>query len=235
MHANSLFVPSIGFATQYLRGNCINSQHQRIYRRRCQSIPFSRLQTRHFVGSDSFGLTEDGDFAMFGVNMQDPDEDQDKPTVGQSLSGNISSLLTGTIFDNANANTKPFTTGTPIDWQNVGTAPIVSSARGSRADDAHFGLDMQRGLHEKALRDLLIQKGLDEDVLNEIEEYLMEIMPTLSETDVENYAMGLGSIGFHPKCVTLCELKLEDLDFMKVLHRRYFFNEVTGGEHPFEV
>ena len=79
------------------------------------------------------------------------------------------------------------------------------------------------------------QFDVDEESLSDIKEWLLTIIPKLSENDSVEYAKGLGGIGFHPECVTMCELKYEDLDFMKVLHRRYLFNEVTGIEHPWEV
>jgi len=75
----------------------------------------------------------------------------------------------------------------------------------------------------------------DEETLTKIEEWLLSIIPTLNPNDVRAYAFGLDEIGFKPDCITQCELRYEDLTFMKVLHRRYLFNEVTGVEHPFEV
>ena len=79
------------------------------------------------------------------------------------------------------------------------------------------------------------QSDYDESSLIEIEEWLLTVIPKLSDNDIESYTRGLSRIGFHPECATMCELKYEDLEFMKVLHRRYLFNEVTGIEHPFEV
>ena len=76
---------------------------------------------------------------------------------------------------------------------------------------------------------------VDEETLAEIEDWLLSIIPKLNPNDIRAYATGLDKIGFNPDCITQCELRYEDLNFMKVLHRRYLFNEVTGIEHPFEV
>ena len=75
----------------------------------------------------------------------------------------------------------------------------------------------------------------DEESLLDIEDWLLSIIPKLNPNDIRAYASGLDKIGFNPNCITQCELRYEDLTFMKVLHRRYLFNEVTGIEHPFEV
>ena len=75
----------------------------------------------------------------------------------------------------------------------------------------------------------------DEESLSDVEDWLLSIIPKLNPNDVRAYASGLDKIGFSPDCITQCELRYEDLNFMKVLHRRYLFNEVTGIEHPFEV
>jgi hypothetical protein len=52
--------------------------------------------------------------------------------------------------------------------------------------------------------------------------------------DLEAYAEGLSNIGFRPLCPSQCELRYDDLDFMRVLHRRYLHREITGEGHPFE-
>lgn len=171
----------------------------------------SRGRTKLNIGG--FGLTDDGDFAILGVNMQDPDEDvDDTSSLGQSLDGDISSLLTGTIFDGA---TKEISISTSPSQRINGSTQQASNHQGTVDNKTTF--------------------NIDEEAQAEIMEYLMEIMPTVSEDDIEQYSVGLSNIGFHPKCVTMCELKLDDLEFMKVLHRRYFFNEVTGAEHPWEA
>ena len=80
-----------------------------------------------------------------------------------------------------------------------------------------------------------INNYIDEELLSDVKEWLVTIIPKLNGNDVDEYARGLSGIGFHPECVTMCELNYDDLDFMKVLHRRYLFNEITGIEHPWEA
>jgi hypothetical protein len=67
-----------------------------------------------------------------------------------------------------------------------------------------------------------------------MQSWLLGVIPTLNDKDLTKYATGLLDIGFDSECVTSCELRLSDLQFMKVLHRRYFFNEITGLGHPFK-
>ncbi|KAL3799747.1 hypothetical protein HJC23_010397 [Cyclotella cryptica] len=231
----SLFVPSTD-APQSLHYDFQSVQwytiqkHPRYYHHRGKykrCLPLPRVQTKYPLEMNSFGLTDDGDFAILGVNMEDPDEEESDKTnnIGQALGGDISALLTGTIFDGKPSNIKSYSTGTPIDWQNVGAYSDVSSA----------GSSPQSFTVPDGMRRDNVNFSQDDEALKEIKELLLEIIPTLSPGDTDNYSIGLSNIGFHPKCVTMCELKYEDLDFMKVLHRRYFFNEVTGVEHPWEV
>jgi hypothetical protein len=67
-----------------------------------------------------------------------------------------------------------------------------------------------------------------------VKEWLMELLPNLDIYDVETYAEGLSNIGFDPNCKSQCELQYDDLDFMRVLHRRYLYKEIMGEGHPFE-
>jgi hypothetical protein len=161
-----------------------------------------------------YGLTDDGDFAILGVNMQDPDEDDDAtapPTSGQSLDG---TFLTGTIFDGANGSAN-------TDSDTVVTETLEQGAERTNVSG-------KKSPNQPTFT-------TDKETQAEISEYLMEIMPTISKHDIETYSIQLGNIGFHPKCRTMCELTLDDLDFMKVLHARYFFKEVSGLDHPWEV
>ena len=173
---------------------------------------YSRQRLSHMkLNVGGFGLTDDGDFAILGVNVKDPDDDDDDTTVlGQSINGGISSMALGTIFDQTSS--------------QAATAPVSQTI----SSDDHNTASKENGPHE-------IKFSINKEIKSEIREYIMEVMPTVSEDDVERYSIGLGKIGFSPTCITMCELKLEDLDFMKVLHRRYFFNEVTGVDHPWEV
>lgn len=72
--------------------------------------------------------------------------------------------------------------------------------------------------------------------VQEVMEWLIEIIPTLLDSgdDCRFYAEELVAIGFHPNCVTQCELQMDDLAFMKPLHQRYIYNEVTGRSHPWK-
>ena len=60
------------------------------------------------------------------------------------------------------------------------------------------------------------------------------MLPSLDAYDLEAYAEGLTGIGFLPSCPSQCEVRYDDLDFMRVLHRRYLYREITGEGHPFE-
>ena len=75
----------------------------------------------------------------------------------------------------------------------------------------------------------------DEEALESVGEWLSDIMPTLRDSDIDSYARKFVAIGFAPDCVTQCELTWDDLSFMKLLHRRYLFNEITGQDHPWEA
>ncbi|KAL7486431.1 hypothetical protein ACHAW6_015489 [Cyclotella cf. meneghiniana] len=237
-NTSSMFVPSIAathgfsFVAQSLHRYRIQRHpryhHHHHHKDRCKPcIPFPPMETKRPLGTNSFGLTDDGDFAIIGVNMVDPDEeDSDKTNNdGQTLGGDISARLTGTLYDGKTLNKKSFSSGTPIDWQNVGSYSGASSV----------GSSYQGSVGPNHMRHENRNFALDDEDLREIKEWLLEIIPTLSRGDVDKYSIGLSNIGFNPKCVTMCELTYEDLDFMKVLHRRYFFNEVTGVEHPWEV
>ena len=68
-----------------------------------------------------------------------------------------------------------------------------------------------------------------------MKEWMLEVLPSLEQSDVQAYAEGLTNIGFNPTTLTsLCEMTYDDLSFMKVLHRRCVYKEITGKEHPFE-
>ena len=175
----------------------------------------SRNKSERYL--DTFGLTDDGDFAILGVNVDEPDDNDEKIIPkDERLGGDVSSLLSGTIFDTKSQSKA-------ADTVQYKSSEYIHVPMGQKATIAE-----ERSFHK-------IHDVTNEEALGEIMEYIVELMPTISEDDIEYYAAGLNRIGFHPKCITMCELKLEDLDFMKVLHRRYFFNEVTGVEHPWEV
>lgn len=202
----------------------------------------------------SYGLTEDGDFAILGVNAYDSSDDDNSSILGQSV-GDLSSLLAGVGLGEVSTQSS----GSQFTSADVGrntNAPNFSTASSS-INDAIFGRldsssimmdtpDTKRGSvigENVGERSNTIQQqnqytrssNVDETSLSEIQEWLLSIMPALTQQDAESYSRGLNAIGFNPSCVTMCELQFEDLAFMKVLHRRYLFNEVTGNEHPWEV
>ena len=67
-----------------------------------------------------------------------------------------------------------------------------------------------------------------------VKKWLSGVLPSLDAYDLESYAEGLTNIGYNPSCPSQCELTYDDLDFMKLLHRRYLYREITGEGHPFE-
>ena len=174
---------------------------------------YSNGQRHHHIlcmsSSDEYdgmsGLTDDGDFAIYGVNASEEEDDDNS-----ILSSN-------------------FNTGTSIGSQLVGNMlfneDILKSGRGDLLGASGVGKKY------KDFRGNEIVPKIDPAVKN----WLFEVLPSLDEDDGQIYAEGLTNIGFHPECQSLCEVMYEDLNFItKVLHRRYLFKEITGQQHPFE-
>jgi hypothetical protein len=173
----------------------------------------------HLSNDSFYGLTDDGDFAILGINACDSsDDDNNDSSIGQSV-GDLSSLLAGTTF--AGLNESPA----------VSQTLVVDGKRGNVIGE----IGEQRQLQQQQQQPYKNNGSADKAVLSEIKEWLLSIIPTLNQQDVDLYTRGLNEIGFHPACVTMSELQFEDLAFMKILHARYIFNEVTGIEHPWEV
>ena len=203
----------------------------------CQQTSSSLQQQ---VNDNSFlGLTDDGDFAMFGINIDeittDTNLDDDKisikgdnagtvrpppsPSSGLGFGSDVS--LNNALFGRltaANDMTKTLAQSITLLDDNIPTPSSPDSA-----------IDKTQNDNDSS------NYVTDEESLSDIEDWLLSIIPSLNANDVRAYASGLDKIGFNPNCITQCELRYEDLTFMKVLHRRYLFNEVTGIEHPFEV
>ena len=163
-------------------------------------------KTLHRASSDGYdgisGLTDDGDFAIFGLNAEETsDIEQTKSNDGMNTGTAIGSALVGNMLFN-----EDILKSGRVDM-GVGTANKYRDFRGNE-----------------------IVPKVDPSV----KEWLLEILPALDESDQISYAEGLTDIGFNPKCPSLCEIRYDDLDFMKVLHRRYLYKEITGQEHPFE-
>lgn len=213
--------------------------------------PVQVYRSSRLYNDPSYGLTEDGDFAILGVNAYD-NSDDDNSIISQSV-GDLSSLLAGVGLGEVSTQSS----GTQFANTNVGrNANVPNFSATSSINDAIFGRidsssimttpDTKRGSvigENVGERSNNVQQqnqytrssDIDETSLSEIQEWLLSIMPALTQQDAESYSRGLNEIGFNPGCVTMCELQFEDLAFMKVLHRRYLFNEVTGNDHPWEV
>ncbi len=195
-------------------------------------------------GNDSFyGLTDDGDFAIIGVNAYDSsDDDSNDSSIDQSV-GDLSSLLVGTTFAGLNASpttaTSTAVSQTPTTSNNAVFGQIDTTSSTKNMDGKRGNvigeIGEQRQLQPQQQQPYKRSSIADESALSEIKEWLLSIIPTLNQQDVDLYTRGLNEIGFHPACVTMSELQYEDLAFMKILHARYIFNEVTGIEHPWEV
>ena len=117
-----------------------------------------------------------------------------------------------------------YNTGTPIGSQGVGNMLFNEELLKSGRVDLGVG-------STNRYRDFRGNEVIPK-VDPAMKEWLLEIIPTLDESDLGTYAEGLTNIGFHPH--SLCDLQYEDLDFMKVLHRRCVYKEITGQGHPSE-
>ena len=195
----STFMPTKGFVFSYSQMSCNSDRHQR----RMVSSPL--CMSSNFNNDMMSGLTDDGDFAILGVNALEQTEEDDN---------NSSSI------NNIN-------TGTSIGFEGVGSMLFNEELIKSGRVDIGVGSSNTY----KDFRGNEIIPKIDPAV----KQWLVYVLPSLDENDVERYAEGLTSIGFHPECPSLCEIRYEDLSFIsKVLHRRYLFKEITGEEHPFE-
>lgn len=196
---------------------------------RANSLCRSSSHCLHLSNDSFYGLTDDGDFAILGVNAYDSsDDDNNDSSIGQSV-GNLSSLLVaGTTF--AGLNESPAVNQTPI--SSTSSTKNMDGKRGNVIGEIGEQSQLQQQQPPYNKRS---SSSADEAALSEIKEWLLSIIPTLNQQDLDLYTRGLNEIGFHPACVTMSELQYEDLAFMKILHARYVFNEVTGIEHPWEV
>ena len=119
------------------------------------------------------------------------------------------------------------------------SSPQSSPSFGLRVASADDSIDLaavQRFREERPSTETnAVDSDDDEEALESVGEWLSDIMPTLRHSDIDSYAREFVAMGFHPGCVTQCELTWDDLGFMKMLHRRYLFNEMTGQDHPWEA
>ena len=214
--------------------------------------PVQISRSSRLYNDPSYGLTEDGDFAILGVNAYDNSDDDNSSTV-ESV-GDLSSLLAGVGLSEASTQSSgsQFTStdvGRNNNVPNFSTTSSINDAIFGRLDSSSIMMDApdtkrgsvigenvgERSNNIQQQNQYTRSSDVDETGLSEIQEWLLSIMPALTQQYAESYSRGLNEIGFNPGCVTMCELQFEDLAFMKVLHRRYLFNEVTGNEHPWEV
>jgi hypothetical protein len=170
-----------------------------------------RRGIHHVLGVGN-GLTDDGDFAILGINVSSLDDDDDDAEK----------------MDMHNYNSKDeFNTGTLIDSRGVGNMLFNEHLqRSGRVDLGVGATNKYRDFHGNEI--------VKKDGNPIVKEWLLELLPNLDMYDVETYAEGLTSIGFDPNCKSQCELQYDDLNFMRVLHRRYLYKEIMGEGHPFE-
>ncbi|KAL7538661.1 hypothetical protein ACHAWF_006169 [Thalassiosira exigua] len=210
-------------------------------RRRPSSVPSPRA-ARLVSLSSSYpdGLTDDGDFAVFGINASEDDDEEEEETGGGGLLGGGmlggGSLGGGMLGGGglgggaAGLNAPQSNTGTPIGSQGVGGMLFDEELQRSGRVDLGVG-------PSNRYRDFRGNEVVPK-VDPEVRSWLLETLPSLGSEGngelLESYARRLTELGFHPSCASLCEVTYDDLDFMKVLHRRYLYKEMTGDDHPFE-
>lgn len=101
---------------------------------------------------------------------------------------------------------------------------------GQGTDAGYSGSEAKKGKEESG--DVVTTKTNStlqkpHELRHQINEWLTKTYPKLSDADLKAYSQGLSKLGFHPKCPTICELKYDDLCFMKILHARYFFSAIS--------
>lgn len=199
----------------------------------------SPVNSRAVSSIDNMSLND----ALFGrIQLQDSAVENSAVNektnrVPSNNSGTPNSLDSGSIIGGT---TKEFTSArdTKI-FNDVGIHP---DGRRNQSASASIDRTNNNNRNKRSRSDTKTatqqQNYEDEETLlsiQTIKEWLVELIPTLPDKELNAYARGLDDIGFHPECITMSELKFEDLGFMKVLHQRYVFHEVTGVEHPWEV
>ena len=200
-------------------------QYPGIWYRRHRSL--AARDTLRFVGNTAegeiWGLNEDGDFALVGINMDEP-----------------------TTVYNEESSRRPTNY---LDTLMSPSPPSTSAAR-NEIDERFLGLmrTSDLGSTTSSLKKETFQKrqspttarwtasqtesdDANPEMTHKIIGFLEDIFPSLSEPELHRYATGLQAIGFDPNCELRFYLQEQDLDFMKVLHRRYFVAEIVGTTH----
>ena len=196
------------------------------------------------------GLTEDGDFVLEGVNAIDPSANQALEKYGSPLVTEDADRDANTLLSqhSLNQDTTTYSKSSMSDQQNIlgltdgGDLAMVGLNTATTADGvADNNIASTVVLTNTDDRDSYtttittkerLKNGPHE--LEEVMAWLLNTIPTLSTEVCTFYAHKLVSLGLHPECVTQCELQMDDLTFMKPLHQRYLYNEVTGDPHPWE-
>mgnify|MGYP007072047907 CR=1 FL=1 len=209
--------------------------------------------------SEFWGLNEDGDFLMVGINGNDSVDESDdgisSSTSSHSLSmygarvesTPISALVDKWALDRFDKLTSGSRAhGTGDDERGSSTSHQRLSTAGTQAESELASNAIEKspsefwGLNEDG--DFLmvgingndsVDESDDEIILASTQEWLLGIVPTLPPGELIYYAQKLVNIGFDPVCVSQRKLKLEDLSFMKAWHRRSFLKEATGKDNTF--
>lgn len=165
-----------------------------------------RRGIHHALGVGN-GLTDDGDFAILGINvsLDDNNDDDDEEKI------NLNNYILKDEFN----------TGTLIGSGGVGN--MLFNEHLQRSGRVDLGVGATNKYHDFRGNEIVRKDG---DPI--VKEWLLELLPNLDIYDMESYAEGLSNIGFDPNCKSQCELQYDDLDFMRVLHRRYIYKEIMG-------
>ena len=127
----------------------------------------SRTARTATVLSSVSGLTEDGDFAIFGVNAQEYDDDQSSSSQGDSPSVN---------------------TGAPIGWEGVGGMLFNEDLLKSGRVDLGVGSSNRY----RDFRGNEVVAKVDPAVKS----WLAKVLPALNEDDAQAYSEGMYWLAF---------------------------------------
>mmetsp|Transcript_17955 Transcript_17955/g.52059 ORF Transcript_17955/g.52059 Transcript_17955/m.52059 type:complete len:274 (-) Transcript_17955:210-1031(-) len=180
--------------------------------------------------SEIVGLTDDGDFALFGINAVDPTTITSTTRGGD---GDSASSPPGLSFllgmDRGDGEGSSVTAMTPLSVPPAASAPTAGDqflweTAGRPVETQKSEWEGERGHASSASSSVHV----DPEDVAWLEDWIADAMPTLKPSDAREYARGLARIGFDPECVTRSELRMDDLSFMKVLHRRYLYEKVLS-------
>ena len=190
-------------------------------------------------GPEIFGLNEDGDFALVGINMKEESiviQQQQQSTPG--LNTYLDSLMT-----TMPSTTTTSTTRNEIDERFLGLMREQQQLPSGTGESTAFSFSpatppFTTTSSSSTATAATIDRNDDNDNehhaqvwYDKIYTLLQDVFPSLSEAERQRYTKGLLGIGFDPDCESRFYLREEDLaSFMKVLHRRYFVAEIVGME-----